>query len=635
MRTLVASRWFALFDLGCALLSGAIWYVLALNGQVSVRSFGGWVTGSWPLWIALLPLLLRVAAGRFPIHRTRFDLALALFLLTAGLGVWAAYDPAAGWSKFGMILAAVLVFYALAGQPYENLWWAAGLLSLSGLAIAAAFLFGVDFESQPADLEVLSRIGRAWMSIRPVSLSTSLAPNLTGGLLACLVPLPVAAAAAAWRGRRPAAAAGTLAAAGLMAFGLAMTSSRGAWMALTAGAGLGCLWAASGIPSRRIGRSREAVFALAVLALALPLAGLFVAWPDGIARLAGYLPGLPSGGSRLELARDTLYLIADFPFTGGGLEAFAGLYSQYIRVIPVFLFAYSHNFFLDVALEQGMFGALALLFILAGSLSSLFARRTAEPGGLDPFLRGAVLVGLATLIVHGLVDDALYGVKGTPLLFALPALAIALSRQHAAPTDGLEEEKSPRPAFRFQPGRHTLWIGGAVILAGLLTAVWRPAISGLYSNLGAIRMARVELEGYPTGKWDAERTQAVIESNAVRSARIAFDRSLKINPNNATAHYRLGLIAVGEGDFAAAVLQLEHGYRAAPGHPGIRKVLGYCYTWNGAPEQALELLTQVPEARNEMEVYHWWWGEQDRDELARLSGEMAERLKETDNLSDP
>ena len=66
---------------------------------------------------------------------------------------------------------------------------------------------------------------------------------------------------------------------------------------------------------------------------------------------------------------DTSYVIlaGDFPFTGGGLGAFSGLYSTYILVIFVPLFTYSHNFFLDVAVEQGWFGLAALVVMLVGS----------------------------------------------------------------------------------------------------------------------------------------------------------------------------------------------------------------------------------------------------------------------------
>ena len=39
-----------------------------------------------------------------------------------------------------------------------------------------------------------------------------------------------------------------------------------------------------------------------------------------------------------------------------------------------------------------------------------------------------------------------------------------------------------------------------------------------------------------------------------------------------------------------------------------------------------EVLAQIPEAGYEMGVYAWWWGTQDRDDLAARAAEMAERL---------
>ena len=93
-------------------------------------------------------------------------------------------------------------------------------------------------------------------------------------------------------------------------------------------------------------------------------------------------PGFPSASSRSQLAVDALRLVGDFPFTGGGLNAFPGLYSEYLRVIPHYLFGYSHNLYLDVSIEQGLAGLAALLAVLWLSLRSSFRAGAARPVGL-------------------------------------------------------------------------------------------------------------------------------------------------------------------------------------------------------------------------------------------------------------
>jgi predicted Zn-dependent protease len=112
-------------------------------------------------------------------------------------------------------------------------------------------------------------------------------------------------------------------------------------------------------------------------------------------------------------------------------------------------------------------------------------------------------------------------------------------------------------------------------------------------------MARAELVGYPTGRWDADRTRRIIESRTIQAALVSFNRAILFEPDNVTARYRLGLIALGKDDFQDAILQLKRAQEAAPAHRGIRKVLGYVYTWTGQLGPAFELLVQVPEAQNE------------------------------------
>jgi hypothetical protein len=78
-RQFIQSRWFGLADLICAFLGAAAWVL-------------GPGAGPWPLLIVLLPWIARLSSGRFPFRRTVFDLPVGIFLLTAGAGVWAAYQ---------------------------------------------------------------------------------------------------------------------------------------------------------------------------------------------------------------------------------------------------------------------------------------------------------------------------------------------------------------------------------------------------------------------------------------------------------------------------------------------------------------------------------------------------------------
>lgn len=604
MTRLLDSRWFGLADLICAMLGAMVIY--------------GWPgLGGWPLLITLLPWAVRPAAGRFPFRRTWLDFPLALFLITAASGVWAAYDPQRAWAKFWILASAIGLYYALAGQPRENLWLSFGLASLCGAYIAGYFLLTHDWHLLPADLRLLNRLGEWWVSVRPTLSARPLYENIAGGLLALLAPFPLALALRALRPRRILMGVFALVTGGMIALGLLMTSSRAAWGALAAAVGAWLVWGLSGLLAPRLARPRRAIFLTALLIVCLPVVGFILVYPGGWVALANKLPGLPNGASRLDLARDAVRLVGDFAFTGGGLGAFSGLYSRYMLIINVFLFSYSHNFLLDVAVEQGAFGALAFAIIMLAAGGALLARllREREPEAETSLQAWAVLAGWIALILHGLLGDALYSENGSPMLFLLTGLALVV----AAPPAG-----SVTPPLIARPTVGRTWkLAGAGTLLGaaaLLGIFYQPVLAQWYANLGAVRMAQIELSG-----WNDLATNEFSQPD-LGPAQTLLVRAVQLDARNPTAHYHLGLIALRASDFDAALTHLEIAYRADPAHRGVNKALGYTYVWLGRIDQAAPLLAGIPEARREMEVYAWWWTTQGRDDLAANAASIAARL---------
>ena len=100
MRQLVDNRWFALTDLLLVVMSAAAWMLIPQFGI------------GFSL-IALLPWVFRFLAGYLPFKRTPFDWLIAIFLVTAWVGYWAAYDISAAWVKIWLIVSGVLLYYAL------------------------------------------------------------------------------------------------------------------------------------------------------------------------------------------------------------------------------------------------------------------------------------------------------------------------------------------------------------------------------------------------------------------------------------------------------------------------------------------------------------------------------------------
>jgi tetratricopeptide (TPR) repeat protein len=527
---------------------------------------------------------------------------LLIFLISAGVGVWAAYDAANAWAKFGLMALAALLYIVLACWPAQRMGAVAGLISGVGVVIALYFLLTSDWTQTPADLGILNRLGLAWMKLRPTLPGPTLHPNIAGGLIAAFIPLTLWVAwAARQKSRRLLALA--LVGIGLSGVGLLMTSSRAAWLSLAIGLGLWGWWNISQAINVRL---RELIFVLPVV-LVLIAATAFAWLRFGyLLNLANALPGAASAGSRAEIAWNALHLSRDFPFTGGGLAAFPGLYARYMRVIAVYEYGYAHNLYLDILVEQGIFGLAAFLWITLGSLAWIWA---AMRRGVA--FAPAVFAGMTVLLVHGFFDDAFYGMGGTPLLWVLPGLAAAYE---------VHQQAASQQAFQ---GKALALPGAFVAFPLLLIAIFPGVRASLDANLGAVQMAKIQLAGWPNNEWYNPNFVT-----AVQPAKARFEQALHLNPANVTALYRLGMVAIEERDFSTAENLLNQAYAHAPGHHGIRKNLGYANLWLGNISEADILLKGMPEIPQEMNYYAWWWTTQERADLSAYATQLIDWQKQ-------
>jgi O-antigen ligase len=617
IRQFTDSVWFLPFSLACVGLGIILWQT--------------WPGLSWqPLLIILLPWAVRLAAGRFPFTRTPFDLPLVVFLLTALIGVWMAYDPGAAKVKFWWLLGGVILCQTIASQPRKNLWLATGLISLLGIGMAFFFVLSIVTQPQPVKISLGETIGSAWVNLQPLIKGGGINPNQAAGVIALALPFSGALGIQAWRQNRPWLGGAGLVFGAFSCLAILLTGSRGAWMAII-GAGSVTLLCWAGFNLFRFSGRQVATVLLTGFAVLVPvvyrvLAYLFNHHLDLVSRV----PGWATAWERFQLAQNAFRLVSDFPITGSGLGTFPGLYSHYILGIPHFFYGYSHNTFLDVSLEQGLFGFLAFGFIYLASLWRLISH---QRSGTVPLLPWATFFSLWTILFHGFVDNAIYNNGGSSLVFLIPALAVAITSPSGTisgavpePTEqtlnGREEEtveSRRRPLPAKISWMNSLVLFGLVSVFVLSLAMQASARATWYANLGALEMARYDLADFPTGSWDEGHNLASLEP-----AEILFSQALSHEPGQRTANHRQGLIASLRRDFTAAAYHLERAYQRDPGHPGIVKALAYNYVWAGQYRAANELLGSIPEARPEIEVYVSWWAMQDRPDLAERARAMLE-----------
>ncbi len=692
-------------ELALAALAGALWYMQ--GGAI-------WFRGGGVLWqpLALVGALwgLRALQGR-PFQPRALDLLLALLLCSALVSAWAAYDRERALAKLGLIVGAWALYSALAHQPdLQRLYPALALWGVAGVALAVYFVAAHDW-SAPAKVAVLGRLGATLAARLPHLPGHAITPNVAGGMLALLLPLyapliglPLVGALGGSRRARWALAA-LWGLAGLLALGgWALSASRGAWAA-----GLGALalwlgWRALGrllpegdnaTPVRRgtacraptldtcatapavdkrslpiasgegdlsrPWRARVTAFALALAAGAI-LAALVAAQ---MLRAGG--PGAQALANRWMLAQQGLTLARDYPFTGLGLGMFEMHFSVYTLLIHVGYIVNSHNALLDLLIEQGAPGlALWLGAVLVAVASAFRALRWASPE--RRLLLEAALASLAAGLLHGLVDDVLYGSRGL-LLWFLPLGIIAAvvgweerrPREVSEPPGGSSEgslargeprsavlraadaggdarapQSSPQTARPSPASRERVavcrrvsalpWIVGGALILALALANGRTLAAAWQANLGALEQARRELNAYDQRHFD-DPTIDLVRQRADLSAPLArFERALALRPGQATASQRLAAIALARGEYARARALMEACAAAGHADAPTRLLLGDAWVATGQPRPAAALVAGLPFAQSRLEGQAWSRYHQRGQAAQEADANLAARL---------
>jgi hypothetical protein len=239
----------------------------------------------------------------FLFKRTSFDFLLLIFLLTAVVGVWAAYDREAALAKFWLLVAGILLFYALARQPQDNLWLVAGLISAFGAGVAAFFLLTHDWQANPAKIGLIQQAAVWWMGIRPDFLNGNIHHNTAGGMMAITAPFLIALGTCAWRGKKMLLGLWVLLAGCLMQLGCSSQPPGVPGLVCAAGLGVWLLWVLSGKLAHRTHRDAYTLFGIGAALSCILVLALAVSFPGGMLALAGELPGPDSAEGRIDIAQ--------------------------------------------------------------------------------------------------------------------------------------------------------------------------------------------------------------------------------------------------------------------------------------------------------------------------------------------
>jgi hypothetical protein len=588
--------------------------------------------GLWPILLSVIPFGARLFIDRPLFHDRLIDGLLVVSLVTALIGYWASYDPAAASMKLGLLIAGILLYYAISTQPESNVGVLAGFWFVFGVGVSLYFLLTHDFEGSPAKFLLINRIGLKWMFIRPAVGWPAIQPTDTAAGIAIITSVYglYFLAPDEERSRNKLVSLLVIIGFGIVLSAVMLATSRGALVALAAVTAVWLLWMISGRTGLRSKGNTRQLFPAGIL-LFIGLTALLLILPPGIFG-SGFFIGDNLILDRSELIRNGISIMKDFPFLGGGLTSFPGLFSQYILVIPYYSLLNSHNLFVDVGIEQGMIGGFAFLLLYSISLWKITSILGHGSTTRKQILYGSVFTSLFIAVMHGLVDDYLYSGWWVALAFfpaGMSMLAAGIQSRHemqwvpSVSSDSPSEKKRAWTTKNYLRGFSLLMVGFLIAGIGLN---WNRIAAQWYANLVAVKMAKVELADYPANKWDEGGPNVELQS-----AKILIERSLAYNANNRLANYRLGLIDMSEKDFQSAAGYLEKAYQLDASHRGVVKNLGYSYAWSGKLDKARLYLERIPEAQSELEVYEWWWDEQGRHDLSINASQLASSMKNNIN----
>jgi O-antigen ligase len=513
--------------------------------------------------------VLRVAHDGRRLYHTGMEIPGLVFLASAALATWISYDQGMAFLQFERLLAAGVLFYVVVGRKIsagdgsaahrkevELRWIGVGILALAS-ALAIYWPLHQDYSALDNKFFLVTNLLNWIQTHLPAIPGPAINHDVAAGTLILAVPLGIGLVMDARR--KGAAIEAFLEAVAILIvlIGLLLTISRGAWMGLAVALGLAFLvvvqrrWLFA--PVRRV-----AFWVVVVLA---GLAVIEVLILSGRAdRLIGQIPD-PGGAlqSRTTVWSEGLDLIGDYVYTGSGLMSVPRVFAIYELLIWVPFQSNLHNLYLEVWLEQGILGEIALLSILGvvvGWAWKALSEVQKPYSSTQSILGWAGFVGVLAITVHGLVDVVFYGQRTVPLV----GLILGFAYLARPPSDATVSERLGHHRRKVQMSLAVT--GVCLVLVGLF---YRPLISAFYANLGAIEQTRRELSNYDPDHFQNDTLDQVRERLSLGSAQDALRRSLDWNPNNRVALLRLGEIALSRGDASSAQSTLkaawDYGYR--------------------------------------------------------------------------
>ncbi len=319
-------------------------------------------------------------------------MATLTLLVTANLGVTFIY--------VSRLYASVAMFYAV-------VFWARRQWQVMGTAVALICFGALLSIISPFIVNWLLNKGGLFPDVIYVFLPSPLVtdtvhPNVLASLLLLLMPLAVALTLNNWPGSSKCSGrlfVLTILGSVLMGTALLLTKSRGGYLAASLSLLLLLWWF----------HWRKTVIVLLFLTAGI---GLWLAFATNTT-FTQDITDPSTLAFRLNVWRIAFTMIGDFPFTGVGMGTFNQV-ASHLYPLPPSTNPGTHNLFFQVATDLGLIGLIAFIalgfLILYMGLHSIQVYQGQQNERMFAIATGS-LAGFVGLLLHGLVDNTLWGTR--------------------------------------------------------------------------------------------------------------------------------------------------------------------------------------------------------------------------------
>ncbi len=365
------------------------------------------------VWFAFL---LKVARGKRSLKLSVLDFVVLLFSLFMLFGGVFSVTPSKSIMS-SCVFICFISFYFIIVNLVRTTELSYKLLSCSLFSCTICSLYGIyqNFFSAPdttwTDEDMFSEI-----ETRVVSTFEN--PNVFGEYLIMLIPVALALLITS---KRLFNKASYFACFGVSLLALVYTWSRGAW--------LGCI-ASMIIFMVIISKRAISFYLLGIFALPVAIPML----PNSILDRFSSIGNMTDSSTsyRVFIWEASVKMIKDFLFTGIGIgtSAFQTVYSEYalagIETAP-----HSHNLYLQVLVETGIFGFLTFVSVVLLFLTKVFSFLKKNNSLNKKIIIGSLTCGIIAFLVQGFTDYVWYNYRVFGMFWIIVAMCVALVNSYS------------------------------------------------------------------------------------------------------------------------------------------------------------------------------------------------------------